>query len=192
MYKTKKQREMEFVKGGEIYTQLEVLIDILNENREYEKLSNKDRVYLFNELDLMLSKGVNISWLIECVKYRKEAMEFFSEHNKNFDANMATRIEKVNEFLQDLEMNLQEGKIMTKYAFYIDGKEIKTTQEHDKVVKNYLRANGVVLNEMTYYLALRRLMVGGDIESKFDKNYFTSRVDALKSDRESGLSLFDK
>lgn len=184
----KKKRVNKVAKGTEPYDQFETLIEILRENKSNKKVTLKEKVYLFNELDLMLSEGVDIKLLIKGAKYRHGGLDRVSTY-ANFNVDKANWIEATNEFLQELEMNLQEGKIATKYEFYVDGKIIVPTKEQEQLVKDYLKQNNIVLNEMTYSLALRRLIIGGDVQSKFDKNYFIERTYEHKREQESTLSV---
>ena len=40
-----------------------------------------------------------------------------------------------------------------------------------------------------YSIALRRLIVGGDIQSKFSENYFMDRTEGRKKNQESSLNV---
>lgn len=182
--KSKKLRS-QIIKGSEAYEQLATLIEILKENHD-KKAKGKEKVYLFNELDLLLAEGVDVKLLIKCGQYRSRGLEKTSTY-RNFDVIEADWIEQANQFLQDLEMNLQDAKITTKYEFCIDDKLIAPTEEQQQFVRSYLKENSAPVNDMTYFLALRRLIIGGSIESKFDKTYFIDRTHLHKSKQESSL-----
>ena len=184
----KKKRTNKVGKGTEPYEQLLTLIEILKENRAQKNIARNKRIYLFNELDLMLAKEVDVKLLIKCAQYRHNGLETVSKF-KNFDAVTANEIEKVNSFLQELEDDLQERKIDIKYEYYIDGKIIIPSEEQEQFVKTYLKENNIPLNDRMYSIALRRLIVGGDIQSKFSENYFMDRTEGRKKNQESSLNV---
>ena len=184
----KKKRSSKVIKGTEPYEHLETLIEILKENLPNKKLTPKERVYLFNELDLMLSEGIDIKLLIKSAEYRNGGLGKISNY-RNFDVDMASWIERAHKFLQEVEMCLSEGRVATKYEFYVEGKVIIPTKEQEDFVKDYLKQKGIPVNENTYSLALRRLIVGGDIESKFGSRYFIDRTNKRKDEQENAMNV---
>ena len=164
---------------------LEVLCEIINQNKANENQNFKEKIYQFNELDLFLSKGIEVKKLIDYAKYKKDSLLRTSRYT-NFDFEKALVIEIVNDYLQELSYYLVDVEIQTKYEYSIDGEVIIPTQEQQEVVKNYLKSNNIPINEFTYCLALRRLIVGGDIESKFDREYLLNEVVDLL-DKESTI-----
>ena len=74
------------------------------------------------------------------------------------------------------------------YEFYVEDKVIIPTKEQEDFVKDYLKQKGLPINENTYSLALRRLIVGGDIESKFGSSYFIDRTNKRKDEQENAMN----
>jgi len=182
MEKSTKKRNSKISKGSDVYEQLEVLMKILAENKTKKqgKAFNK-RIYLFNELDLLLSEGVDVKLLAQAAEYRVKGFVRTSRF-KDFDAGVAISLEEVHEFLQELQMYLHESEVVTKYEYFINDDIVIPTAQQEQEVKNYLIKNGVVVNDFTYSLAMRRLIIGGDIESKYGKKYFMDRVNAKKNE----------
>jgi len=156
----------------------EVLCEIIKQNRANKKQDFKEKIYQFNELDLfinMYAADGTLKFLIDHVKRKKDGLIQTSKYSK-FDAVKAMDIEVLNGYLQELSMHLEDAKIKTKYEYFINGEIVTPTEEQQEFVKNYLKSNNVPVNEITYSLALRRLIVGGDIESKFDKYYLVNKA----------------
>ena len=166
---------MEKIMGDKL---LEALCEIIKENNANENQDFKDKIYQFNELDLFLSSGVEVKKLINYAKYKTDGLIRTSNYT-NFDFEKALDIELVNDYLQELSYYLVDVEIQTKYEYSIDGEVIIPTKYQQDFIKYYLKSNNVPVNELTYNLALRRLIVGGDIKSKFDKNYLVDKATEL-------------
>jgi hypothetical protein len=163
------------------YFVFDVFKDILDENKFDKNGDFKEEIYKFNELDLWLSEGVNIRELTEVAQYRHSGLYRISRYLE-FDPENANKIDYAYEFLQSMGTYLHESEIKTSYEYYIDGRTIIPSEEQKQYVINYLRSNNIPVNELSFCLALRRLIVGGDIESKFDKTYLIDKANNMKSE----------
>lgn len=169
------------IRNNKSYSVFEVLTDVLDENKPDKNGDFKEEIYKFNELDLWLSEGVDIRELIEIAQFRHGGLFRISRY-KQFDPENADKIDYAYEFLQSMSTYLHESEIKTSYEYYIDGcTKIPSKQEIQYVI-NYLKNNNIPVNELSFCLALRRLIVGGDIESKFDKTFLIDKANNMKSE----------
>ena len=71
------------------------------------------------------------------------------------------------EFLESVSKTSKASKIINHHEFLINGIPTCPTKEQVDYAIKYLRENHVAVNEENFSCALRRLIIGGDINSKF-------------------------
>ena len=166
---------------------MEVLIETIKQSKINKKQNFKERIYQFNELDLLLcitdgSKKFDedkLNRFTAFVEKKNNGLLTVSKYSK-FDPVKANDILNLHNYLQKLSLHLYDVEIRTKYEFLINDEMVVPTEEQQEFVKNYLKSNKIPVNELTYSLALRRLIVGGDIESKYDKDYLINKAKESK------------
>ena len=168
--------------SGQHYVMMINEIDALTEiliNRLCKKQnsSKNDACYLFNELDFLLCKRHSTDNLIKVLEAR------ISGYFKNIGSKRYTRnqLERTLKFLISANKASRPNAINTQIEFIIGDQIVSPTQEQIDYVKDYLRQNKVAVNEITYTYALRRLMLGGDINSKFDTGCLVKQNELIKS-----------
>jgi len=162
----------------------DVLSEIISKNKsEARKTDFKDKIYQFNALDLLLQENVDIKRIAEVVKYRKSGIMTNSRY-RNFNVARAAKTEILFDYLEKILMRLSNVELKTKYEYFIEGEIITPTEEQLAFVEKYLRDNNLPVNDKFFGLALRRLIVGGDINSKFEKDYLTNAALELKEKTE--------
>ncbi|MBQ7798368.1 MAG: hypothetical protein IJ371_04525 [Clostridia bacterium] len=147
---------------NEIATLTQILVEKAKIKRSVDKVEG---CYLFNELDFLLIKSHSAHTLISLLNSRIDNLykELF---NKGLTK---TQLLKTLEFLKSANKASKPNAIKTQIQFLVDGKPIPPTDEQVAYVQEYLKQHKIALNEVTYTYALRRLIIGGDINSRFDK-----------------------
>lgn len=74
---------------------------------------------------------------------------------------------KTRTFLSEIRDNLQSKPIMTTMSFSVDGKLREVTPEEHEIILEYIREHKLPINERIYNVLARRLLIGGDVSSKF-------------------------
>ena len=142
------------------------LTNLLIEKAKVKRsVSAQEGCYLFNELDFLLIKAHSAHTLIGVLNSKID--DFYKEpFNGRFSKSQLSR---TLEFLKSANKASKSSAIVSQIQFVIDGKMTPPTEEQVDFVKQYLKRHKIALNEMTYTYALRRLIVGGDINTKFER-----------------------
>ena len=96
-----------------------------------------------------------------------EKIVFFENVNNEF------YVMKLNQTLQFLEFAKKHSyykAVDQTFSYIVNGGVREATSNEMEIAKNYLRENNVAINPYTVSTVLRRLIVGGDINSKYNKN----------------------
>ena len=145
--------------GEKHYLLISQEIDDLTQILLDKEKSGYDVIYQFNPLDMFLIKHHKIETLIKILERRLD--EFQTGKFKRW------QLTKTLEFLNKCSKYSNRYPIKNYTEYIVGDKVIKPTEEQVAAVKQYLFSNHIPVNEDTFNLAMRRLIRGGDIESKY-------------------------
>ena len=151
---------------------VKVLSRIVTRNKENENQKLEDKIFQFNELDLFLCM---VDDYYEKKMTSLRVMILTCDSYKTYLDN-EIEINNLYYFVETLKRNLFDAELNTKREYVINDKIVKPTQEQQVFVKNYLESHKVPVNELTYNIAMQRLLVGGDVESKFDRMFLSEKA----------------
>ena len=157
--------------GSAIWKQVDIIFEELVAKCSVKDMPASERVYLFNELDFLMQNSEPIDELIKCADHRTavagyRAVKKNSEDVKNWHM--------VVDFLRSAKKYSVDGPIVSRIEFNRDGKLVKPTPEQEEATKQYLAEHNLPINDLIYFYALRRLVTGGDLNSKFDAEYLNA------------------
>ena len=163
-----KHEDPSFRTGDQHYVMMNIEIEnlaqlIVDKMKAPRTLSPQENCYLFNELDFHLSKSHSAEALIAVLTQK---IKNFYKQAKTSQFTKS-QLEKVLQFLYSADKTSRPAQIKSQIQFLVDGKPIPPTEEQVKFVKDFFKQNHIAMNEVNFTYALRRLIVGGDIESKF-------------------------
>lgn len=167
-------REMHFAMLNKEIKNLSKILNEVETIRRNNKRSNifkrEEAVYYFNELDFMLLNHHNIKSLLDVIEQKMSVTSLRGDMSR-------PKLARVQEFLYHVRQKSYSRNIVGKYQFTIDGVLRDPTEEEKAIAIDYLKQNNIAINDDTYYYAIRRLLVGGDINSKYDKDVLTIEFD---------------
>ena len=142
-----------------IRKELDTLVEILKNERK-----NRGDVYRFTSLDALLYLKHNLETLLHVCQGVKSnnVKEGFTASDYHVCLN----------FLKTVKTTQTSTQNITALSYLINGKEITPTKEDYKIVKDYLKANKLPVNDYTMSVAMARHIKGGSVEGKDYSSYF--------------------
>ena len=149
-----------------INDQVRNLTNLVSERKKsFINLTPEERLYQFDVVDFLMSNRYGFKTLKKIIKEKISFCEKDTTHKF-----YGTKLEQTLNFVKLAESYSFDKAINQTFSYLINGKIREVTSEEIKTAENYLRNNNVAINHYTISTVLRRMIIGGDINSKFDKN----------------------
>lgn len=161
-----------------INEQIRNLIRLVGDrDKNFSRIGTKDGCYLFEVVDFLMANRYSFETLKKIVR---EKIQYF-KGRESFKF-YTYKLEQVLKFLTLAERYSTNQPLEASYAYMIDGNMRVATEDEINIAENYLKEKGTVVNSCTLSTVLRRLIIGGDMESKFSKTCLNVKENIKQSD----------
>lgn len=140
---------------------VDIIAYILRHQEQHPAKTAEESAYNFSLVDFYLMVRYPIEVFEEALrtKYKESA---YKKHISKRNYYL-----QITSMLKSARISSNSIKIQNQHIFIKNGREIKPTEQEKQIAINYLYQNNIPVNDTTYAKAVKRLIIGGDINSKF-------------------------
>lgn len=166
-----------------INDQIRNLTKLVSERkRNIANLKPEETIYQFDVVDFLMTNRYSFKTLTKNINDKIKQCE-----NHPVYGFYANKLKQTLKFLKLAEKYSKSSNIDDSYSYMINGGIRKATNDEIEFATDYLNSIKVPVNAYTLSNSLRRLLVGGDINSKYDKNCLQAKKNVEELDDEPVL-----